>query len=136
MNVSAEPCCRCRETCETVHHLFYDCRKSNYHWQKLREITRASHVDFANAQGFLAIIDEAIRAKRDGGSLVFIFHSLTHSIWKDRNSALFKNAQRTTPLLVSMELTRQELEGSLNNAASAIRWQRGQKAMKGTKQLD
>ncbi|KAL2608237.1 hypothetical protein R1flu_026810 [Riccia fluitans] len=129
MRVATDPCCRCKETSETVPHLFYECRKSLNRWQLLCEKARLSQASFHTPHGLLDMIDEAICAKKDGEPFTFIFYSLTNSIWKDRNSALFKNKNQETPLLASLELARVELEGNLNKTASNIRWQRGQRAM-------
>ncbi|KAL2613153.1 hypothetical protein R1flu_024845 [Riccia fluitans] len=109
-------------------HLTYECRNSQNCWQLLRENTRTTHPHFYNARGLLALVIVAIRAK-DGNSFVFIFHSLTNTIWKDRNLVLFKNKQRNTPLLVTLDRARAELEGSMNGAALDSRWQQAQKAM-------
>ncbi|KAL2620614.1 hypothetical protein R1flu_000819 [Riccia fluitans] len=135
MQVANEPCCRSKTTSKTISHLFYECRKSQSRWQLLRANARASHASFCASHGLLELIDEAIKAKKDGGAFVFIFYSLTSAIWKDRNATFFRNKQQETPLLISLEATRAELEGSLNKVAFATRWQRSQKAMKELNQL-
>ncbi|KAL2631073.1 hypothetical protein R1flu_015759 [Riccia fluitans] len=123
MKVAAEPCCRCKETSEMVSHLFYECKPPQEGWQWLRENLRMTHPHFYNARGLLALADEAICDKKDGNAFAYIFYSLTNTLWKDRNSTLFKNSQRDTPLLVTLEHARLELEGSLNETASDSHWQ-------------
>ncbi|KAL2610217.1 hypothetical protein R1flu_028790 [Riccia fluitans] len=56
----------------------------------------------------------------DGGS-----YSLTNSIWKDRTQACFRNQLQTTPLRISLDLARVEIEASFHGKSSNGRWQKG-----------
>ncbi|KAL2643669.1 hypothetical protein R1flu_011256 [Riccia fluitans] len=103
--------------------------KSLSRWRLLREKARISQASFRIPHRLLVMIDEALCAKKHEDPFTYIFDSLTTSIWKDRNATLFKIKHQETPLLISLELARAELEGSLNKKASSVRWQRGQKAM-------
>ncbi|KAL2609967.1 hypothetical protein R1flu_028540 [Riccia fluitans] len=91
----------------------------------LREIAKKTPTRFRNTYGFLETIDEAIRTKERGGTLIYILYSVTNSIWRDRTQTLFSNRRQTTPLLAALEQARVEIEGSFSNKSSITRWLKG-----------
>ncbi|KAL2650592.1 hypothetical protein R1flu_018720 [Riccia fluitans] len=125
LSVSQELCCRCRQAVETISHLFFECSHSITRWQQLQERPRRAGVDFRTTHSLLEAIDEAVAMKKKGSSFIFILYSLTNAIWKDRNERLFHNKTQTTPLNVSLEQERREVESSFNSSSSASRWQKG-----------
>ncbi|KAL2632692.1 hypothetical protein R1flu_004171 [Riccia fluitans] len=129
MNVAFDPCRRCNETTESVPHLFYKCRESISRWNLLHNLASTTHANLRISHGLLEIVDEALKAKKEGGPLIFILYSVTSSIWKDRNQAVFQNRSQSTPLLVSLQQARKEIEASFNNKTSNNHWRHGIKAL-------
>ncbi|KAL2612206.1 hypothetical protein R1flu_023898 [Riccia fluitans] len=129
MRVSSEPCGRCKSAVESIPHLFYDCENSRVRWNKLRELVTNAGVNIKIPQGLLNIMDEALAQKKKGILLLYILYIITTTIWRDRNQAQFNNKILSTPLRISLEQARLELEGSLSAKASATRWQQGIKAL-------
>ncbi|KAL2652448.1 hypothetical protein R1flu_020576 [Riccia fluitans] len=135
LSMSQELCCRCRQAVETISHLFFECSHSITRWQQLEERARRAEVDFRTTHSMLEAIDEAVATKKKGSSFIFILFSLTNAIWKDRNEWLFCNKTQTTPLNVSLEQARREVESSFNSSSSASRWQKGLLALGEIKKL-
>ncbi|KAL2650281.1 hypothetical protein R1flu_018409 [Riccia fluitans] len=129
MKVASDLCRRCNEAPESVSHLFYDCRKSVHHWNQLRNLSAASHTNLKIVHNLLGIIDEALITKKQGGPLIYILFSITSSIWKDRNKAVFQNQSKSTPLLISLQQARHEIEASFNNKVTSNWWQQGIKTL-------
>ncbi|KAL2628913.1 hypothetical protein R1flu_013599 [Riccia fluitans] len=130
MRVAFDPCSRCKTASESVSHLFYDCKYPRDHWRQLQELATKTNISFQVPDSLLAIIDEALRTKKKGCPLVYILYSITRTLWTDRNLALFQRKHQNTPLRVSLEHARVEVEGSFNDKCSAERWQRGLQALK------
>ncbi|KAL2652664.1 hypothetical protein R1flu_020792 [Riccia fluitans] len=123
MQVAFDPCSRCNDDVETIPHLFYGCRDSMIRWNKLRELTTNGCTSFCIPHGLLELIDEAIVTQRKGGPLIFILYSVTNSIWQDRNQVLYNQKSQRTPLQLSLEQARAEIEGSFSNRQSSTRWE-------------
>ncbi|KAL3696689.1 hypothetical protein R1sor_010765 [Riccia sorocarpa] len=91
-------------------------------------------VDFSNCKrvqdSLLATMDEAITKKRRSGAFLAIVTSTIQNFWKDRNTQVFRSTRRRTPLIVTLQQARAEIEGSFNNKASDYSWQRGMQALK------
>ncbi|KAL2641639.1 hypothetical protein R1flu_009226 [Riccia fluitans] len=64
MQVSYDPCCRCKAATESVSHLFYECSTSRTRWNQLRELAIESRASFHVAYSLLELIDKAIRTKK------------------------------------------------------------------------
>ncbi|KAL2622011.1 hypothetical protein R1flu_002216 [Riccia fluitans] len=129
MQVSTNPCCRCKSTEETVPHLFFDCRDSLKRWKLLQDKAHETHTSFQVGCGLLETVDEAIKTKSKGGILFYIVHNVTKAIWKDRNHTFFHNQQHATPLRVSLEQARLEIASSFNYESPETRWQHGLRAL-------
>ncbi|KAL2608455.1 hypothetical protein R1flu_027028 [Riccia fluitans] len=114
MQVAFDYCCRCKEATETIPHLFFECRKSENRWNLLRDLATRARINLRIPHNLLEFIDEAITAQTTGGLLLFILYSVTTTIWKDRNQMYFNQRSQTTPLRVSLELARAEIEGNFN----------------------
>ncbi|KAL2613126.1 hypothetical protein R1flu_024818 [Riccia fluitans] len=129
MKVANEPCCRCKETEETILLLFYDCRDSKVRWGQLQEKARAIQASFQITHGLLETVDKAISTKKKGGPLIYILYAIINSNWQDRNQANFRNKPQSTPLHISLEQARVEIEGSFNKTSPNACWQQGLKAL-------
>ncbi|KAL2621653.1 hypothetical protein R1flu_001858 [Riccia fluitans] len=129
MQVSQDLCCRCRQVIETVSHLFFECHHSITRWHQLQESAQRVGTSFCATHNLLDSIDEALITKKKGSSFIYILSSLTTTIWKDRNEMLFRNKTQETPLRVSLEQARWEIEGSFNPSSSASRWWQGLHAL-------
>ncbi|KAL2609557.1 hypothetical protein R1flu_028130 [Riccia fluitans] len=125
MRIAPGICCRCKTTVESTPHLFLECRHSQAQWRQLKVLANRARASFQIPHGLLQTIDEALRTKAKGGTLLYILHSITNTIWKDRNVAVFQNRLQATPLLSSLKQARIEIEGSVNNKSSDVRWQQG-----------
>ncbi|KAL2631555.1 hypothetical protein R1flu_016241 [Riccia fluitans] len=129
MQVAHDPCARCKEATETITHLFYECRNSRSHWERLQELASRARVNIRNSNGLLATVDEAVSTKSKEGILFYIVYSMTNLIWKDRNHAVFRNSLQTTPLRAVLEMACIEIESSFDSKDTTNRWQRGLKML-------
>ncbi|KAL2603066.1 hypothetical protein R1flu_003939 [Riccia fluitans] len=123
MQVAQGTCVRCKANLETAQHLFYECSYSQAQWRQLRSLADRARVSFRNTYDLLRTIDEAISTKSKGGMLVYILFSMTNSLWKDRNVAVFHNRLQDMPLRVSLIQACVKIEGSFNSKSPEVRWQ-------------
>ncbi|KAL2635423.1 hypothetical protein R1flu_006902 [Riccia fluitans] len=72
MRVTDDPCCRFKESRETVPHLFYECRYSRNRWILMYEKAESSRASFRTTHGLLEAVDEALCTKKKGEPLIFI----------------------------------------------------------------
>ncbi|KAL2610341.1 hypothetical protein R1flu_028914 [Riccia fluitans] len=129
MRVAFDPCCRCKEEVETVPHLFYTCKDCQTRWTLLHELASKARASFQNMHGLLETIDEALRTKKKEGPPIYILYTITSAIWKDRNHIFFRGQPQLTPLQVSLEQARLQIENSFNNQSSISHWQLGLEAL-------
>ncbi|KAL2631466.1 hypothetical protein R1flu_016152 [Riccia fluitans] len=125
MQVAQGTCVRCKANLETTRHLFYECSYSQAQWRQLRSLADRARVSFWNTYDLLRTIDKAISTKTKGGMLVYILFSITNTLWKDRNLAVFHNRLQETPLRVSLIQARVKIEGSFNSKSPKVHWQQG-----------
>ncbi|KAL2635331.1 hypothetical protein R1flu_006810 [Riccia fluitans] len=64
LNMNDGTCCRCKGSCETVPHLFFDCRYSQVLWKSLQEASIKARTSFRVPHGLLETIDEALKRSR------------------------------------------------------------------------
>ncbi|KAL2652552.1 hypothetical protein R1flu_020680 [Riccia fluitans] len=125
LKVAQGLCCQCQEALETTPHLFYECWHSATRWRQLQVWAAEARATFQLRRGLLENIDKALSGKKKDGTLFFIVYSLTNSIWKDRTQACFRNRLENTPLRISLDLARVEIEASFLGKSSNGRWQKG-----------
>ncbi|KAL2651089.1 hypothetical protein R1flu_019217 [Riccia fluitans] len=135
MNVAHESCRRCHEENESVSHLFYNCRSSVNRWNQLRNLASKACIKLNIPQGLLEIIDEAIKTNHRGGPLIYILYGVTNPIWEDRNKVVFQSRHQMTPLPISLEQARRQIEAGFNAKSSERRWQQGIKALEEINEL-
>ncbi|KAL3687866.1 hypothetical protein R1sor_014175 [Riccia sorocarpa] len=129
MRVSQGPCRWCNIARETIIHMFWEIPAVKQTWDEMRRRTWEANSPFRIRHSLLETIDEALLSKRESGALINIIAATIQTLWLDRNSMVFRNQRRRTPLILILYKAREEIEGSFSSSIRENTWNRGIKSL-------